>query len=293
MNIHQARLDPTVEAVFNNIEFFTLQSVNVSQIQFDQLEQQDLIVLNGISQISSGLAAGLEKYVKNGGKVVVFHPGDASIEGYNTWYQNMRVQQITTKEPIESKVGQINENEFEFSGVFENTNNTNIRYPKSLRHYSFTNYQNRPYIPLMKYRDGSPFLLKSQVGDGFLYQCASGLSKEDSDFVNNAEIFVPLLYKMSLNQGGRQQIAYTIGKDQIITTQLPYQEVMNLSINGNIEFIPGIVKTENNVLLNINDQIKEAGFYSVMKDQQLQSLLAFNYDKTESKMTFATKERLE
>lgn len=292
MNIHQANSDPTIDAVFRNIDFFNLQSVNVSQLQYDQLNQQDLIILNDLPQVSTGLASGLQKYLQNGGKVAVFHPENATISDYNNWYQSLRVQQLQQSESKENQVGQINENEFEFTGVFEKTRNSNVRYPLSYHNFNFSNFQNRPFVPLMKYRDGSPFLLKSQVGDGFLYQCATGLNKDDSDFVNNPEIFVPLLYKMSLNQGGRQQIAYTIGKDQIIPTNLPYQEVMNLTINGQVEFIPGIVKTENRVLLNVNDQIQEAGFYTITKDEENQGVLAFNYDNTESKMTFASIDEL-
>jgi len=82
-----------------------------------------------------------------------------------------------------------------------------------------TKFGSRGEERLMTYRDGNTFLGKYKHGAGHLYVCAAPLNEEVSNLVRSGEVFIPMLYKMAIASAKNTSIAYTIGKDEVITTQ--------------------------------------------------------------------------
>ena len=153
-------------------------------------------------------------------------------------------------------------------------------------HYNIANFQRTSKDILLTYRDNTPYLIKSNVDKGFLYQCAAPLSSDHNDLVLNAEVFVPMLYKMALARGNTEQLIRWIGRDNL--TQLPREglgEDQVFRVTGPSEFIPGMTSFGKNILLDFNNQISEAGFYNLLLGQDVKKVLAYNFDRTESDPT--------
>ena len=64
-------------------------------------------------------------------------------------------------------------------------------------------------------------------------------------------------------------------------------------ISGAKEFIPGQIPNGNKINLDLNDQIRTAGFYDVKLDEDIVSKCAFNYDRIESDLNMYTESELE
>lgn len=280
-------------ALFKGLNLYNLTNQDQSQVDYSRIKEFDLVILNDLNEISSGLAAELDSYIVDGGNVLVFPGASASTTSYNNFLNNLTANNLQQLSEEKKTVSSLNEDEFIFKDVYEYVGR-NITLPTTNKGYGLTNYQNRSQESLLKYRDGSNYLVKYIRGDGHLYLCTSPLESESNDLVLNAEIFVPMLYKMAIASTRAQQISYTIGQDEVIEAdnKISNGELV-YTIKGVEEFIPGVTNLGNKVLLNINDQISEEGYYSMGLDNESIADLAFNYDRTESQLTVTSIDNLE
>jgi hypothetical protein len=55
-------------------------------------------------------------------------------------------------------------------------------------------------------------------------------------------------------------------------------------MKGENEFIPGQKVLGNRLMLDVGDQIRDAGFYDILSGEEVMETVAFNYDRRESNM---------
>ncbi|MDF1695581.1 MAG: BatA domain-containing protein [Saprospiraceae bacterium] len=297
-NIEVLAINNTIDnryltALFKGLNLYSLTNQNQNRVDYSKIKEYDLIILNDLTEISSGLASELDNYIVNGGNVLLFPSSTASIQSYNNFFNSIAANNLTTLESEKKTVSYLNQDEFVFKDVYEYVGR-NITLPTSSKNYGLTNYQNRAQESLLRYRDGSNYLVKYVRGDGHLYVCTSPLDNEINDLALNAEIFVPMLYKMAIAATESQKIGYTIGTDEVIEAE---NKISNgdlvYTIKGVEEFIPGQTNLGNKILLDVNNQIDTDGFYSLGLDNESVSDLAFNYDRTESNMEVTSSSSLE
>lgn len=280
-------------ALFKGLNLYNLTNQNQNRVDYSKIKDHDLVILNDLKDISSGLAAELDNYIINGGNVLVF-PGEyASVNSYNNFLNNLTANNLTKLQTETKAVSSLNEEEFIFKDVYEYVGR-NITLPTSNKGFGLTNYQSRAQESLLRYRDGTNYLVKYIRGDGHLYLCTSPLESEANDLVLNAEIFVPMLYKMAIAATKTQKISYTIGDDEVIEAE---NKITNgdlvYTIKGVEEFIPGQTNLGNKILLNVNNQISKDGFYSLGLDNESTADLAFNFDRKESNLEVSSNSDLE
>jgi hypothetical protein len=282
-------------AAFAGLPYFDLTNLNVQNLTYSDFPQYQLIILNDLNGITSGLAFEIGQYVRNGGNVLIFPGIEADINSYKSFLSGMRVNELLGLDRAERSVSSINTQEFVFFDVFEEEQR-NLKLPVTLANFKLTNYALRGEETLLSYRDGSTFLGKYSREKGNLYLCAAPLDGDVNDLVKNAEIFVPMLYKMAISSGSEKDIAYFIGKDEVL-------EVENRSSQGELiyklrgekqEFIPEKRNLANKVFLGLAGRLKEAGYYDLMAEEEdpLEKY-AFNYDRRESRLDYFSKNELE
>jgi len=293
LSINNNRNNRYLTALFNGLSLYKLTNQNQNKVDYGALKNYDLIILNDLSSISSGLSAELGGYINDGGNILAFPSVNANINSYNDFLNSLKANILKSLSDEAKTVSRINTDEFIFKDVYQYVGN-NLKLPTSSKNYQLTNFQNRNEEYLLKYRDGSNFLLKYKRGSGHLYLCASPLDSDYNDLVLNAEVFVPMLYKMAIASDETQKISYTIGKDDIIETTNRGQGGNDIvyNISGAEEFIPGKTNLGNKVLLSINDQVKKSGFSQLNLAEQKVAELAFNYDRKESNLAVTNKDDL-
>ena len=294
LSINNGGQNRYLTAVFNGLNNFELTNQAINQLKFDRLPEYDLIVLNDLSSISSGLSSELQSYVMGGGNTLVFPAANGNKESYNSFLGALAVDRLEEWTKDQREVSRVNTDEFVFSEVFLSNNKNNLKLPITQGNYTLSNYQSRGQEKLLSYRDGKVYLAKYAKGRGNLYLSAAPLAADYNDIAINAEVFVPMLYKMALASGLRQEIAYTIGRDEVISVDYSGRsDDIVYKIDGPSEFIPAQTNTGNTTYLSMNDQIKQAGFYSVKLADQEKSRLAFNYDRIESDLGYLNLDQLE
>lgn len=284
-----------LDALFSATGYLSLTHQNLAQIQFQQFAEQELIILNDLRAISSGLANELTNYLKKGGKVLVFPGENADISTYNAFLNQAGASPYSAAVTTSREVATINLSEFVFSDVFE-ANNRNLKLPSTSYSYQFSQVSSiQPSESIMNYRDGSAFIQKFTIEDGLLYVCAAPLKEDKSDLVRQAEIFVPMVYRMAISRPKAEKISYTVGSDRYIEIKKSQAsaEEANYLIKGNGEFIPGQRNLGPKVLLDVSDQMRESGHYEVVLGENTEKTLAFNHSRIESDLRYADEASLD
>ena len=277
-----------LNAAFRGAGYFDIKNQSSKSLDYSKFAEYDLIVGNDLVSVSSGLASELKKYVSNGGNLTIFPGANANISSFQSFLQNMSANELQAFEKQERTVSDINTEEFIFKDVYENRNAA-LKLPVTSSNFKISSFASRGQERLLTYRDGSPFLSKYKLDQGNFYLCAAPLSEKHNNLVRNGEVFIPMLYKMAISTAKDKTIAHIIGQDEVIEADnfLTGSEMVYKLKGHAEEFIPEQKIIGSKVLLGLNNQIKEAGFYNLFLDQEeTLSKYAFNYDRKESKLEY-------
>jgi hypothetical protein len=276
-----------LRAALGGLSVFAANYVGSRNIDYGSLAENDLIVLTDQVSVGSGLAEQLRLYVENGGNVLVFPPRNADVTSYNTFLTRVGADRLEAFAEQNREVSGLNRREFIFRDVFRNRSAA-LRLPATTGNFPVGRVGSRQQEALLTYRDGSVALAKYTLGEGNVYLSSAPLDNEINNLALNAEIFIPMLYKMGISSGRRRQAAYTIGQDEVIqTSRRSAGADIVFKLRGKKgEFIPEQRVVDNRVLLSINNQVPEAGVYDLVLGDEVVDAFAFNFDRKESDLTY-------
>ena len=302
-----------LENAFLGAKYFRLDNADARSLDYSKFGDYQLIILNELPSVSSGLGNELKTFCQNGGNVLAFPSQTSDLNSYNAFLQNYAAGNLGAFEPTPRQASQVNTEEFVFRDVFLNKS-ANLRLPNTQGNFKIAPARGEQ---ILTYRDGSSLLSKFSQGEGALYFSAAPLNEQVSDLVRNGEIFVPMLFKMAIAGTKGRQIAYTIGKDEVLEAkhQISARGETNYKLrlvpenkpaNGetaanndqnaaanNQEFIPEQRILGSKVMLTPGTQVRNAGWYQLhLQADSTLAEFAFNYDRKESDLRFKTDEAL-
>ena len=291
LSINDRSPNEAISAVFSNGQNFILDQATSNSLEYDKLTSYDLIILNEPVSVSSGLVSVLHKYVLEGGNVLFIPSATGSIEQYNSLMRIMGAGEFQAYVTDERQGGRINTEAFIYRDVFNRTR-PNMRLPKVTGSFTMAGSGSKGQS-LLSFRDGGDLITFYTPGRGAFCVVTAPLDESTNDLSLQPEVFVPLLYKMAIYSSDQRILAYTIGRDQLIALDKSSFELdKDILITGPSEFIPGFSPLGSKVLLDVQGQVKEAGFYKVNHKDQLVASLAFNYDRLESDLSLTNLEDL-
>lgn len=294
LTINENLPDPYLSAALAGFANFKLTNQQSSNLDYSQFSNYELIVLNELINVSSGLSFELQQYVKNGGNLLVFPNRNANLATYQTFLAGFPANELEAFEQQERQVVSVNTDEFIFRDVFENAG-ANLKLPVSQGNFRFTRYS-RSEEPLLIYRDGNSYLSKYQIERGNLYVTAAPLDESLNNLVLSGEIFIPMLYKMAISAGRARKIAYTIGNNEVIETNHrgTSSDIVYKLKGETEEFIPEQRIIGAKVFLGVNNQISQAGYYDLFLDpQEILGTFAFNFNRKESDLQYYSAQDLQ
>lgn len=284
-----------LNSALKSIAYFQVTNQLSRNIDYSKLAEYQLIVVNGLKDVSSGLAFELKQYIENGGNVLVFPGANANTQSFNAFLGSIPANELQNFDQTERIVSDINTQEFVFKDVYENRS-ANLRLPVSQGNYRLATLASRGEEKLLRYRDGSTFLAKYKRGQGILYLCASPLEDEYSNLAASGEIFIPMLYKMAIGSARSRPIAYTIGQDETIEAENRVRGGESVyKLKGKVEeFIPQQRIVASKVFLGVQNQVPEAGYFDLfLNEENILAKYAFNYDRRESNLAYRSANDLE
>ena len=292
LSIDDAETPNNIASIFTNDVHFSFDKINKGQLDYSSFKNYSLIILNQLTDISSGIASSLKEYIDNGGNIYIIPSVNADINSYNSFLSNNNAGSFGALQVKNGEVTKINLQEELFKSVFNNLPK-NVETPKIKKLYPILSNTNNNEREILSTNIGSPLVTKFDAGNGFIYVQAVPLSADFSDIQANA-IFAPMVYNSAVYKKNKQALYYTIGKDNLIelkNSNTNGESVYKLS-NGKNEFIPENRSVGNSVLLRVNNTLESDGHYSINSNNNELGIAAFNFDRTESNLKFASKDEI-
>jgi len=264
-------------------KIYTKDEFNYTPIAFKELDynvlgNQNLIILNEMKEISNSLITALNDFTNNGGYILIIPSNEITLNTYNQLYNNYSLTNFLESNPNEKKITSINYSHPLFANVFDKKV-TNFQYPKV---NSFYGLSINSGASILSYEDGSAFLLNA----GNVYTFTAALNENNSNF-KNSPLIVPVFYNMGKQSLKLPQLYYTIGKENTIdiNTKLSQDDILTLN-QGDFQVIPLQKTYANKVELTTNEYPTQAGIYSVKRKNDVLKNLSYNFNRTESDLTY-------
>lgn len=295
LSINAGEENPYLNSLFTKDSLIVFSNANENRLDYTTFGNYNLIILNGLNVISSGLSQEIKRFAVAGGNVVVF-PGEmADINSYREFFLNLETPYTMVKDTFRTRISNINLESALYDDVFESMPE-NIDLPVVLQHYVI-NRQTRSLMEvLLETQDGDVFLGSEPVGKGLLYVFSTPLSIAWSTFPRHA-IFVPTLYKMALLSKPSAKLYYTTGREEAIMVKNETMEgdrVLKMkSQSKDFEIIPETRSVGSQMNIFAGTRIREAGFYDINNNGNLLTSVAFNFDRDESELDYFTTNQIE
>jgi hypothetical protein len=273
---------------------FTYSSTSVNQIDFQKLNEADLIILNELDNIPSGLRSFLSKWTKDGGHVFLI-PGEAiNASDYNEYLADYGASINAEADTNNRRVAHVELENTLFKDVFKRSPQGKAL-PQTNAHYRL-NFADFNWETLFQLQGKNAFLTTRKVEDGRLYLIAIPNKESWSNWPRHALYITTMLRIAEESQRG-DVLEHRIGDWSVITIQSEYNSNDRphelRADDGSIAFIPSQQWIDGKLSLGIKDEVKTAGFYVLINGENSIHTLAFNYSRKESDLRFYQKEELE
>ncbi len=265
-----------LKRIFTEDEF-SFKEHTLKNLNYNDLSQQNLVLLNGISAIPTALITNLHSFTQNGGTLVTIPANDSDLTAYNALLNSYFSTNFSQKNVVENSITDITFDHPLYRNVFEKKV-ANFQYPKVSEYYRLTTRAPK----LLSFQNKDPFL----VGSGNAYVFSASINTENSNFVNSP-LIVPTLYNMGLNSLQLPKLYNVLGKETKfdVATSLPKDHILKVA-NAAYEFIPRQQSMTNKVTINFDDGLTKAGIYEIKDDASVLSHVSFNHDRKESTLNY-------
>ncbi|MFH1003938.1 MAG: BatA domain-containing protein [Bacteroidota bacterium] len=280
------------QSLFGKDSLFALSFADENQLDYSSLGNQHLIILNELNTISSGFSQELNRFIYNGGSLVIFPSTEIDTTSYRNFLSSCSTNFYMQKDTSITKVDKVNFDSEIFKDVFEKSDNQlgmkneNIDLPMVRSYYTFSSRSSTNKEMLMRLQNDNSFFTKYDFGKGKIYLSAVPLKSEWSNLAKHA-IFVPLLYKISLNSQPSPPLFYIIGSDNVIEVNPKFTGENNFHIKAenNFDIIPEHRVIDFHSTLFIHNQIKQANNYNLFSGNERMDGISFNYNRKESNLS--------
>lgn len=271
-----------LKRIFTEDEFiFT--NYNINTLDYNRINDQNLIILNELDNIPNALSTVLTSFVSDGGTLLMIPSENTNINSYNNLLNNYKLS-LSAKTVSNKRITTINYSHPLYNnGVFEKRI-TNFQYPKVA---SFFNLK-QANSAILSFEDNKPFLTSNKA----VYLFTASLNSENSNFIRSP-LIVPTLYNIAKNSFKIPELYYNIGKENSfeIKTTVQQDGVLTLK-HKNESIIPKQQSFNTKVVVTTNELPTQAGIFNVMNADVNIKNIAFNYDRSESNLTYQNMDNL-
>lgn len=283
-----------VKVVYELDPFYRLSEVPVNQASSMNLDEFDLVVLNGLNQLPSQLNTSLLSYFEEKGSLLLIPGANISPSGWNSFLQRVHLPNLQGIQTTGLGIKKLNLQDPFFTGVFEGKPE-NITLPAVTKSYRAVSSSTTLATNLMTYQNGTPFFVKSShTGSAYLF--TTSFKQEFSTFITNQLFSTLLLHVGKLSQ--RQNPLYIlIGSDGSYPLNDASQSEVPVHLTqASVDFIPNTFTKNKRPYISVQGieairQLK-AGNYSIIQDSKNQGTVSMNYNRLESHTTTVKSEEI-
>ncbi len=290
-------LNKSISAIYRNEPLFSFTHVNINQLKSEQISEAELLIIDAVSSLSSGLIQEIDAYVREGGTIIIIPSSVENAGNINELFRRLGVNTYGNINNVNIRISHLALEHEIFNGVFDAV-------PKNMdlpvvRKYFFMNKTGTGWsLPLLKMQNMEPFLFVSAVDGGNIYCFTSPLEHEFTDFYRHP-LMVPVFFQISFLSRKQPSIYYNLCRNEPITfihsktEELKGNEIKIISKDRTLSIIPQIMKDGNRLNLFLNNMIETAENYNIFFNNEVVQSVGMNYSRDESYMNFYSKAQLD
>lgn len=283
-----------LNALYGKDSLFVYHNLNLNQINYDLIKTANLVVLDQIKSISTGLQDELQKFVQSGGHLLIFPSETIDIPSWSSFSRKMNFPEYQILQTATLKVNQLNVESIYFKGAIA-SDYKDFDMPAILKYYSIFN-KSISGEPIMTLENGDPLLSVYDIGKGKVFLSSVAMNDNFGNAHKNALFFVPL-HNIALMAQMQSKFYHIIGLDEQIVINKPNngaEDVFTIkAFNSSEEFIPEMNNFGNEVALYFHSQVAKDGFFNILQDEDTVAVTAFNFNRSESDLTYYSEDELE
>lgn len=271
-------------------------TLDLQQMDFSRIEGTDIILLDELPSLSTGMMQTLHTFVEDGGTLVVVPAEGCDEASYNEALRLFAAPQLAGRNKGRLTASTVDFDNTLYRNVFSSKNTDNIELPTVTGHYRLATSAGTLRESIITLANGDDYLCATPCGNGRLYLFTAPLRDASTDFVRQA-LFVPTMYNMALYSIRPTPPASTIGAASPVPLAGNYagsEGTVKLTGTGSnaYEEIPDIRRTGGINTLMPHNTITEAGNYRLTQNGEEREGLSFNYSRRESQMDFLGRDAL-
>lgn len=278
----------------NDEETFKFEQVRQGHESDMNINDFDLVVLNSVSEISSGLAERLKTFVNNGGSVCLIPASSVNYASLNSFLELFAIGKFEGLTQHDTKLYGIDYKNNLYRNVFSKEEKQGSLPNMELTH-KLNLFSRASFSSLLTLENSAPVLVAGDYGNGKLYVFASPIDNVNADFAKSV-VFSPAMYNMAMNSQLANSLYATINTETIVQARVDSYEIgntYNIYVAKDESYLVDV--RYNSGLLNVfmPANLKSAGVYGLSENNDTIALLALNYNRNESMQDYLSEEDLE
>ena len=287
-----AASDRSIGNVFAGDSVHQFEQQPYRAIDLSALDRQDLVILNALPEVSTGLQSSLKTFVENGGSLAIFPPSGGDPSGHAPLFGQFNVAAPARMDTNLMRVERIDLEHPFYRDIFQ-TMPRNVELPVVRERW---NLRTPPGTDvLLRTQDGGAYLANVPHGRGSVYLSATPLAENSGNFTRHA-LFATSLLRMAELSRPMGALYHTIGEGSIIAVEgvEPTGDVPpRLAGPDGIEIVPEVRRQMNNVGLVLHEHDLPEGPYALVQGSDTIGMIAMNFPRRESDLSAYAPEQLE
>ena len=283
--------DADVARVFADDSTHTFTVKDLRAIDPSSLAGQDLIIVNGLPEITSGLGQALDGFIDAGGSVVLFPPASVGPAGHSDLFSRLGMGARAVADTVGQKVDRIDLDRPFYRDIFS-TMPRNVDLPQTRERWDLR-------LPagsdaLLRMQDGSIYLAGLARGKGTFYPCSAPLSPAGGNFTRHG-LFAATLLRMAELSRPSGMLYHTVGGSTLLPMEgfdPAAEQVPHLRGPNGLDLIPEVRRIGGITHLVLHDQDLVDGPYAVTLDTDTVRMVALNLDRRESDLAMFSVEEV-
>ncbi len=277
LEIRSAEANENISKVYANQNLFSFQSFPEENLEYNAIENADLVVLNELDNISDALVEALLGFLEQDGTLAIVPGSQFDFTSYSRLFPVRNQASNVAPEKSALKTPDLS-NPF-FANMFIDSDEI-FEMPLGVAGISTL----APSESILSFKNRNSFLTR-MVGDKNIFLFATAFKEDYTTFHQHA-VFVPIMYRIaSLSNILSDDLYYTLDQSilKLSVDSIKKNVIFKLK-NEDQELIPAQRILGRDVVMELPKNTMNTGYYNVLAEEETKKVLSFNFNPDESIM---------
>lgn len=282
--INGADANRSVGSIYRLDNFYSVSETEQGAFTQGLLQGVNLVILNGVNDVPSGLSSNLTDYSKNGGTVAIFPGKKVDYNSFNAFLTQLKMPGLVKEVAQSTRINKINYKDPFFKGVFEKEKE-NLSLPGVSKFYLTNESSSSSALSIVQLQNGKTLLYRNNTEQqAFLF--TSVLSSDYGSFTSDI-LYTTILLRIGELSLMNPPLFVTIGESSNYPIYSKTDVNQPIYIKGEkIEFIPQKRVSGSTTYIDLSGtgvtSNLHSGIFDLTNNGTVVGKIAVNYSRKES-----------